>query len=153
VSALVLHGDALVLVVKQDRSGVFCGLPCGGQEHGETLADAVRREFWEEVGLPVTVGELLFVREYIGQHHEHASSDAQVHVTDHIFRGYLADESDAAIAGATPHGRDPDQVGVAWVPVSALDQYRFYPRALIGRIQAIARDGRSPGPVYVGDVN
>lgn len=93
------------------------------------------------------------MREYIGKNHEYAGSDAHVHVTDHIFRGSVADESDAAIAGATPCGRDPDQVGVAWVPVAELRQYRFYPRALIGRIQAIARGGQAPGPVYVGDVN
>jgi 8-oxo-dGTP pyrophosphatase MutT (NUDIX family) len=149
----VVRGDAVALVVKQDGGGLFYSLPCGGQEHGETLADAVRREFWEEVGLPITVGELLFVREYIGKNHEYASSDAHVHVTDHIFRGYLADESDAAIAGATPRGLDSDQVGVVWVPVAELDQYRFYPRALIDRIQANVRDGQAPGPVYVGDVN
>ena len=91
--------------------------------------------------------------EYIGKNHEHAGIDAHVHVTDHIFRGYLAEESDEAIAGATPRRRDPDQVGVAWVPVTELHQYRFYPRALIARVQAVARDGQSPGPVYVGDVN
>ncbi len=99
------------------------------------------------------MGELLFVREYIGRNHEHASDDARVHVTDHIFWGHLADDSESVVAGAVPQGRDPDQVGVAWVPVAELRRHRFYPRALIGRIREIAREGRSPGPVYVGDVN
>ncbi len=153
VKALVISNGAVLCVRKRDDEGDICSFPGVGQDPGETLAEAVRRELREETGLDALVGELLFVREYIGRNHEHAGTDARVHVTDHIFRGHLIDDSEAAVTGATPHGRDPDQVGVSWVPVDELHRHRFFPRALIGRTVEIARDGRSPGPVYVGDVN
>lgn len=64
VKALVIRGGLLLCVRKRDESGDICSFPGGGQEPGETLVEAVRREFREEVGLDVEVGELLFVREY-----------------------------------------------------------------------------------------
>jgi 8-oxo-dGTP pyrophosphatase MutT (NUDIX family) len=36
-------------------------IPGGGVEHGEHLAEMIVREFLEETGLTVTIGELLYV--------------------------------------------------------------------------------------------
>ncbi len=159
VKALVLRGGLLLCVRKRDAAGDICTFPGGGQEPGETLADAVRREVREEVGRDVRVGELLFVREYIGKNHEFASMDARVHVVDHVFRCTLLPEEtegtdeDFAASRFVPLAPDPGQVAVEWLPVEALDDYPFRPRALQEHLRALARgDGPHPA-IYVGDVN
>jgi len=162
VKALVLRDGQLLCVRKRDDSGDICSFPGGGQEPGETLVEAVRREVREEVGREVEVGELLFVREYIGRNHEFAATDAGVHVVDHVFRCTLLPERSRNRAGAKveeppaafrPVDADPDQVGVEWLPVEALDEYPFRPRALQGHLRALARGDGPLTPFYVGDVN
>jgi ADP-ribose pyrophosphatase YjhB (NUDIX family) len=63
-----------LLTKNQDDEGYFYLFPGGGQEHGETIHDALIRECIEEVGEEVEIGELLHVREYIGKNHEHSHS-------------------------------------------------------------------------------
>lgn len=93
VQAIVVQDRKLVAVKKRDGTGAIYSLPGGGQERGETLIDAVRREFWEEVGHEIEVGELAFVREYIGAHHEYAATEADSHVVDHLFLCSLMEPS------------------------------------------------------------
>ena len=150
VSALIVHDDFLILVKKEDATGVSYVLPGGRQEGGETLEQALEREVWEETSQTIHVGELLWVREYLGQHHEYAETDAQLHIVDHLFRCALPH----GVRPLHPVAPDPDQVDVAWVAVDQLPRYRcFFPRTLIPAIVALARGTSSPKPVYVGDVN
>lgn len=150
VSALIVHDNRLIIVRKEDATGVSYILPGGRQEGGETLEQALQREVWEETGQIIHVGELLWVREYIGKHHEYAETDAQVHVVDHLFRCSPQDD----VRPLHPVAPDPDQVGVEWVAVDQLPGYRFFfPRTLIPTIVELARGTSKPIPVYVGDVN
>jgi len=60
--------DGKTLMVRIDPGTTtepFWALPGGGVELGETLADALRREFREETGLEVEVGALVDVGEFI----------------------------------------------------------------------------------------
>ncbi len=149
VKAIVIHDGRLIVVKKQDDIGAMYSFPGGSQHAGETLAQAVRREFLEEAGQDIEVGDLVFVREYIGKHHEHARTDAQIHVVDHLFLCTLRDPS-LPLQALDP---DPDQAGVEWLPVDQLASYRFFPRTLIPHLVEIARGNRPSAPVYVGDVN
>ena len=60
VGVVVWHRDRVLLVRrgKAPRSGQW-SLPGGAQRLGETLAEAARREVEEEVGLEVTLGDIV----------------------------------------------------------------------------------------------
>jgi 8-oxo-dGTP pyrophosphatase MutT (NUDIX family) len=143
--AVIIRDGRLLVTVNRDDDGDFCLLPGGGQRSGEPLAEALRRECREEIGVDVIVGELRYVREYIGGHHEFAAWDGDVHQIEYMFVCRLAD-------GAEPAGgHEPDsmQVGVEWVPLDRLTATRLYPAAL----RPLLASGCADGPVYLGDVN
>lgn len=114
--ALIIRDGCLLVMRMQDERGVFFILPGGGQEPGETLAQAVRRECAEELGARVEVHELRFIREYIGPTHQ----------VEFIFRCKLISEPGAADA-LVP---DTGQLGFDWLPLSRLMETLFYPLGL-----------------------
>ena len=71
----LLAADKRILMVEQARGDErYWLLPGGGVRFGETLADALKRELREEVGLRVGVGRLLAIVESISpdpQYHKH----------------------------------------------------------------------------------
>jgi 8-oxo-dGTP diphosphatase len=146
VKAIVLVDGRILLARHRDRHGNWYSLPGGGQEHGETLEEAVRRECLEETGFRIRLGPLLFVRDYIAAHHEFAEEDPGAHQVELMFQCQLLDEKQ------DPGGRVPDpmQTGVEWVEVSPLATCRLYPKAVA---RLLANGLPTSGPVYLGDVN
>jgi 8-oxo-dGTP pyrophosphatase MutT (NUDIX family) len=144
--AIIIHNRQLLTIAKRDELGVYYILPGGGQQVGETLAEAVRRECIEEVSAEVEVGPLRFVRDYIAMHHEFADEEGRVHNLELMFLCHLRPGAVAA-HGATP---DDDQFDIAWLPVERLIEYRLYPQALRPLLGDV---GNFNGPVYLGDVN
>jgi 8-oxo-dGTP diphosphatase len=71
--AVIICNGCLLATKMRDQRGVYYILPGGGQQPGETMEDAVKRECLEEVGLKVSVLQLLYVREYIGKNHTFSS--------------------------------------------------------------------------------
>ncbi|MCE6987701.1 NUDIX domain-containing protein [Dyadobacter sp. CY323] len=60
--------DGKILLVNHSlysKNGFFWAPPGGGIQFGESAVEALQREFREETGLTVEVGELLFVNEHI----------------------------------------------------------------------------------------
>jgi len=65
VAGLLVH-DGSILMVEQGREGErYWLLPGGGVRFGETLSDALRREFIEELGIRVGVSKLLAIVESV----------------------------------------------------------------------------------------
>jgi 8-oxo-dGTP diphosphatase len=66
VCGLCYQGDDLLLI---NHKGLynhdFWAPPGGGLEFGETAKNALKREFLEECGLEISVGEFLFVCEFV----------------------------------------------------------------------------------------
>ena len=142
--AIVIRDGRILLTRNEDASGPYYLLPGGGQKPGETLHDALRRECLEETCAEVSVGPLLFVREYIGARHEFAEFDKGLHQVEFMFLCSLA----AGAEARHPEKCDPRQAAVEWVDLSRLHEYPFYPRVLIPVLEA--RDFHGP-PVYLGD--
>jgi len=147
VKAVIVENERILVTKCVFRDGevgyLFAG---GGQEAGETFTDALVRECHEELGAKVSVGELVWVREYIGKNHEFAEWDQEVHQIEYYFRCSL--ETPVDLSKAT--NIDEVQVGVEWLELSKLQEYNIYPRK-IG--ECIDLNGKITSSLYVGDVN
>src|SRR5438132_12972893 len=123
--AIVIRDGRVLVTRNMDDDGPFFLLPGGGQEHGETLPEALRREFMEEVGVPIEVNELVLVRDYIARNHEFDDED-DVHQLELCFRCTLG-AAEIPVNGPHP---DTWQVGVEWLDLADLDEARLYPGVL-----------------------
>ena len=146
--AIIIQRKMVLLTKNQDTDGYFYLFPGGGQEHGETIQQALIRECMEEVGQQVEIGELLHVREYIGKNHKHASADFDVHQVEYYFISKIVNEIKSNIEPSNP---DSHQVGIEWIAINDLPEYRVYPKTL--RKYIIKHLNGVKSPVYLGDIN
>ena len=65
VSGLLVDERRLLMVEQARRGETYWLVPGGGVEFGESLSEALRREFLEELGLRVAVGRLVAIIESI----------------------------------------------------------------------------------------
>ncbi|MEP6861057.1 MAG: NUDIX domain-containing protein [Deltaproteobacteria bacterium] len=144
VKALIVDAGRILVPMHRDDDGDYFILPGGGQERGETVIAALERECQEELGVAVTVGDLVGARDYIAQHHEFAATD-DAHQVELVFRCTLKTGA-VPVVGANPDAR---QIGVKWLALAELDRVRFYPRRLA---ELLAKSGDRPFG-YLGDVN
>lgn len=144
-AVIVIDGRVLA-VKKTDASGPWYLLPGGGQNPGESLTDALRRECLEEIGAEVEAGELIHVRDYIGANHEFADEDPDFHQVEFMFLCELP-EGYTPRVGETP---DIDQTSTEWLDITSLDGTRFYPKTLVPILRALPERTH---PTYMGDVN
>ena len=109
VGAIILEGDNVLLVErgKEPLKGVW-SIPGGALELGESLAEGVRREAREELGLAVEVGELVELFERI-------TRDVEGRVEYHfVLADYLC-----TVTGGTLRASD-DAADARWVSRSEL---------------------------------
>ncbi len=124
--ALIVDQARVLAIKMRDASGVFYILPGGGQRHGETLEQGLARECAEEVGSAIEVGELAYVREYIGRNHDFCADHRHFHQLEVVFRCRLK-EPERIGQGIE---MDKKQIGVEWLSLDTLSTARLYPQVL-----------------------
>lgn len=144
--ALIIQDQKLLAIKMKDHTGVFYILPGGGQRHGETLKEGLLRECLEEIGTEVAIGELLYVREYIGRNHQFRVAHKSFHQVENVFRCTLPNPD--GIGPGTEH--DKKQVGVEWIPLNQLQKHRILPDVIK---QYFTENDFEAGTHYLGDVN
>lgn len=131
-AGVLVDGDGLYLVAQRKEGGPlsrkweFIG---GKNRYGETLAETLKREWMEEVGLEVEAGEFLLNTEFINN---------GVHYTLHCFRVRLLSSSDAM--NLTVHD------DVRWVTKDELGALDFGPSDSVIRNYLLRHsdDGETP---------
>ncbi|MFD2630411.1 NUDIX domain-containing protein [Oceanobacillus kapialis] len=146
--AVIVQDGQLLAIKKQDQEGYYYILPGGGQEHGENLHQTLKRECIEEINADVEVGDLIFMREYIGKNHEHYAFDSEAHRMEYMFVCMIAEGSKDIGNGSVP---DDGQIGVEWLPLTELLNDRLYPQTV--RKYLVDHVAGKQAPVYLGDVN
>ena len=94
VCGICIKDERLLLVHHKGltSSGSLWAPPGGGMEYGEDAKTALKREFLEETGLEIIVGDFLFVHEYL---------DKPLHGIELFFEVKI-------VAGTLKSGSDPE---------------------------------------------
>ncbi len=134
--ALIIRQSQVLLLRKAgDGQGERYALPGGGQELGETLKQALRRECEEEIGTTVKIGGLLHVAEFFKLHDTEPPTGR--HLVEFLFSASVADDY-------VPHnGHRPDkhQLDVVWIGLDELAYITLFPRYLIKCIPPTENNG------------
>ena len=132
--AVIIRDNQLLVLEKSDEQGEWYVLPGGGQRRGETLDDTLRRECAEEIAIVPVIGDLLWIREYIGANHEFAKQDRERHQVSLMFQCTVPDSYEPTL------GRKPDsgQKAVRWLALDQLMSRRVYPLVLRPRLMELA---------------
>lgn len=66
VCGILIEDDKILMAVHNGigKRGIFWAPPGGGLEYGESVEEALKREFLEETGLVVEIEEFLFTNEF-----------------------------------------------------------------------------------------
>jgi 8-oxo-dGTP pyrophosphatase MutT (NUDIX family) len=144
--AVILRRDCLLAIKMCDRSGIFYVLPGGGQRHGETMKEGLKRECLEEINLEVLVGPLLYVREYIGRNHSFSNYHRDFHQVETVFSCNIPENAEPAPGSET----DRKQIGIEWLDLKKLALVRFLPTDAVPVIQ---REIKQESDLYLGDIN
>ena len=146
VKAFIVKDGKLLTIKGIDHLGDFYLLPGGGQRPGETMLQALQRECREEINCNAEVGDILYIREYIGQNHEFSEYDREVHQIEYMFFCELPEACCPKI-GNVP---DNNQVDIAWLELSNLSEYRLYPQDMR---EIFSKFGNHRQRIYFGDIN
>lgn len=65
VAGLVFEENKVLMVAHKKKDEIYWLLPGGGVEYQESLDEALKREFLEELGLDVTVGDIALIADSI----------------------------------------------------------------------------------------
>ena len=144
VRAVILRDGAVLMQKKwSDSKGTWYTLPGGGQDVHETLEAALIRECEEEIGVRVSVGELLTLADFF------KLRETEYPSTRHVMEIYFAcrvPDDYQPVSGPHP---DKHQVDVVWLPLAEIPEQPVFPPDLSRHLGRII-DGEQRG--YLGEI-
>ncbi|MCA8935848.1 MAG: NUDIX domain-containing protein [Planctomycetes bacterium] len=145
--ALIIEDGRLLVMNYRDDHGFWCVTPGGGIHKQETLGEGLRREVHEELGIGVTPGDIVYVRELLGRTAKvmHGGITEDTHQLEIFFRCKREGEIHMG------HALDNFCTGHDWAPIEELKQRNFFPKALAGRLADDVASGFKPHNNYLGD--
>ncbi|WP_144848154.1 NUDIX domain-containing protein [Paenibacillus cremeus] len=137
--AFLIQDSNLLAVRYKDKDKVYYALPGGGQEKFESLHSNLQREYQEELGIDIQIGELLFVREWIDK-------EQNIHQIEFIFKcsplvKVLKLESEIP---------DGNQIGIEWLPLMDIMSYHIYPLEMREHLHTLIQRNTKV-PIYLGE--
>lgn len=118
------------ILVQKDKDGNEYALPGGHVQIGEITADALVREYKEELGVVVDIKKLVWTEECFFEW-----NDKKAHNFCFYYLIELRD-GDLDFAGFIPH-RDNENVVVGWLPLDEVIDVIIYPEFLKTEIDKI----------------
>ena len=113
VAGLVVKDDTILLIAHKKRNDIYWLLPGGGVEYRESLDNALKREFKEELGLDVDVGDIAMIADSI-------EPNGKRHIINVIFWCNLISE-------AIQLGSEKILYGYSFKPLQDMDTIVIYP--------------------------
>ena len=121
---LLIENNAVLFIEYRSKDNeIYYSLPGGGQDTNIDLAQTLRNEFLEEVGLEIFVGNVLLVREFIISNPKEEIWKNGVHQLEIIFDCKRL-ESTSTITTSNP---DFGMIGTKWISVDQINNYKVYP--------------------------
>ena len=139
--AIVIDGGRILLNRCTSRFGEYYALPGGGQNPGETLIEAVKRELLEETGYHVKPMRLSGIYERVADR-PGADGESICHKLYFIFLCTLADPKPLR-----PTEHDRFQIGLEWVNIRDIRTSNLFPHAIRDNINALIGSGET---IYIG---
>ena len=123
VAGICIHNEKVLLhKAKGDEGYAF---PGGNVSFGETSAETLRREFMEEIGAEITVGELKWVGEIFFPLKGKPCHQICLYYPVEIKN--IDDFSDDIFTGTEEMHGDDFQIEFHWIPLVQLNNIKIYP--------------------------
>lgn len=139
--AIVISEGRILLNRCTSRFGEYFALPGGGQNPGESLLDAVKREVLEETGYSVKPVRLSGIYERIAER-PGFGDDNLCHKIYFVFLCHLENRFPAE-----PTEHDKFQIGLEWVNLKDIPTSNMFPHAIRDNIPALIGSGET---IYIG---
>ncbi len=139
VAAIIQRRGRILLVSHEKDGQTYWLLPGGGVDFGESIAEALVREVWEETGLPIALGDVVLVNDSI-------APDAHRHQINLYFTATCSEE-----AAPEPQTADKRLTGASFVPIDQLEELDLRPDIRVPLRRLLHGDGPL-APRYLGNI-
>ena len=119
------------LLVERNVIHDYCFVPGGRVEYGESAAEALARELYEELGEKVEVGRLVLVTDNFFEHGDERFQEVALYFLITFVPGSKILSQDGVFEGAEPG------TVFQWIRVDEAEQAVLFPELLRARVRAI----------------